>query len=241
MVGWLHEDAIRRERVRVALKAMPDFARALARLTAGRGSPRDLALLRDGLGAAALLKQELEGESDRPPLLETLLPRLAGHDAMVETFARALVEAPPIDASKGGYIAQGFDGALDALRDAASNGRRAIAALEARYRQQTGIAALKIRHNGVLGYFIEVPARHADALMAPDSGFTHRQTMAGAVRFSTDELASLASRISEAGEAALTLEFTAPRQAGDYPYLCTFPGHSSIMRGTVAARNATTA
>jgi DNA mismatch repair protein MutS len=63
--------------------------------------------------------------------------------------------------------------------------RRAIAAMEARYRDETGIAALKIRHNGVLGYFIEVPARHADALMAPDSGFTHRQTMAGAVRFNS--------------------------------------------------------
>src|SRR6476646_6410536 len=83
LVAWFHEDAIRRSRVRTALKAMPDFARCLARLAAGRGSPRDLALLRDGLGAAASLKRELEAEAERPPLLDTLLPRLGGHDALV--------------------------------------------------------------------------------------------------------------------------------------------------------------
>jgi DNA mismatch repair protein MutS len=105
LVAWLHEDAIRRERVRQALKAMPDFARALARLTAGRGSPRDLALLRDGLSAAALLRRELEQETERPPLLESLLPRLGGHAAMVDRFARALIESPPLDASLGGFIA----------------------------------------------------------------------------------------------------------------------------------------
>ncbi|MFL6829117.1 MAG: DNA mismatch repair protein MutS, partial [Sphingomicrobium sp.] len=84
LVHWLHEDAIRRARVRAALKAMPDCARALARLAAGRGSPRDLALLRDGLGAADALRRELECEPDRPPLLETLLPRLGGHGPLVD-------------------------------------------------------------------------------------------------------------------------------------------------------------
>jgi DNA mismatch repair protein MutS len=206
LVAWLHEDAIRRERVRVALKAMPDFARALARLTAGRGSPRDLALLRDGLGSAALLKQEMDGESDRPSLLDSLLPRLVGHESLVETFARALVEAPPIDASKGGYIAPGYDAELDALRDSTSNGRRAIAMLEARYRDSTGIPSLKIRHNAVLGYHVEVSARHADKLMAPDSGFTHRQTLAGVVRFNSPELHEEAARVVEAGNHALAAE-----------------------------------
>ena len=206
LVAWLHEDAIRRERVRQALKAMPDFARALARLTAGRGSPRDLALLRDGLGAAAALKQELEGEADRPPLIKKLLPKLGGHDALVERFSRALVDSPPIDASKGGYIAEGFDPALDALRDAASNGRRAIAALESRYRDSTGIGSLKIRHNAVLGYHIEVSGKHADRLMAPDSGFTHRQTLAGVVRFNSPELHEEAAQVVEAGARALAAE-----------------------------------
>jgi DNA mismatch repair protein MutS len=206
LVAWLHEDAIRRERVRAALKAMPDFARALARLTAGRGGPRDLALLRDGLGAAAVLKHELESESDRPPLLETLLPRLGGHAALTDKLGLALVASPPIDASKGGYIAEGYDPVLDALRDTASNGRRAIAALETRYRDSTGIGSLKIRHNAVLGYHIEVSARHADRLMAPDSGFTHRQTLAGVVRFNSPELHEEAAQVVEAGARALAAE-----------------------------------
>jgi DNA mismatch repair protein MutS len=206
LAQWLHEDTIRRERVRQALKAMPDFARALARVAAGRGSPRDLALLRDGLGAATALKTELEGEPDRPALLEALLPRLGGHAALVDRLRAALVESPPIDSSKGGYIAEGYDAALDALRDAASDGRRAIATLEAKYRDLTGIASLKIRHNAVLGYHVEVSARHADRLMAPDSGFTHRQTLAGVVRFNSPELHEEASRVIEAGGHALAAE-----------------------------------
>jgi len=206
LVAWLHEDALRRERVRTALKAMPDFARALARLTAGRGSPRDLAVLRDGLSAAEALSAELTGEADRPQLLDSLIPRLAGHDALIEQLRRALVESPPIDASKGGYIAETYDSSLDTLRSAASDGRRAIAALESRYRDSTGIPSLKIRHNAVLGYHVEVAARHADKLMAPDSGFTHRQTLAGVVRFNSPELHGEASRVLEAGAHALAAE-----------------------------------
>jgi DNA mismatch repair protein MutS len=206
LVAWLHADAIRRERVRAALRAMPDIARALARLAAGRGSPRDLASLRDGLAAAAELQRELAGEPDRPALLEALLPRLCGHDGLIETLQRALVASPPIDAAKGGYIAEGYDAALDALRVAASDGRRAIAALEARYRDATGVSALKIRHNAVLGYHIEVSAKHADRLMQPDSGFTHRQTLAGVVRFNSPDLHAEASRVVEAGGHALAAE-----------------------------------
>ena len=206
LVAWLHEDAIRRERARTALKAMPDFARALARLTSGRGSPRDLALLRDGLIASAVLQADLGAEADQTELLKSLLPRLGGHETLIDRLRAALVESPPIDASKGGYIAEGYDGELDALRDTASNGRRAIAALEARYRDSTGIGSLKIRHNAVLGYHVEVSARIADRLMAPDSGFTHRQTLAGVVRFNSPELHEEASRVVEAGGHALAAE-----------------------------------
>ena len=206
LVAWLHEDPLRRERVRTALKQLPDIARALARLSAGRGSPRDLALLRDGLAGAMSLRSEMEIEPDRPKLLDELLPRLGGHGALVDRLRVALIESPPIDSSKGGYIAEGYDPALDALREAASNGRRAIAALEARYRDATGISSLKIRHNAVLGYHVEVSAKHADRLMAPDSGFTHRQTLAGVVRFNSPELHEEASRVVEAGAHALAAE-----------------------------------
>jgi len=206
LVAWLNEDALRRERVRSALKALPDIARALARLAAGRGSPRDLALLRDGLAGAGALRTELEITSERPRLLDELLPHLGGHAALVDRLRVAIVESPPIDASKGGYIAESYDPALDALREAASNGRRAIAALEARYRDSTGIGSLKIRHNAVLGYHVEVSMKHADRLMAPDSGFTHRQTLAGVVRFNSPELHEEASRVVEAGAHALAAE-----------------------------------
>jgi DNA mismatch repair protein MutS len=206
LVAWFHDDPIRRGRLRQSLRAMPDFARALARLVSGRGSPRDLALLRDGLAAASALKQELDSYAERPRMLESLLPKLAGHAALVDKLSRALVASPPIDTSKGGYIADGYDAALDALRDSASNGRRAIVALEARYRETTGVAALKIRHNAVLGYHIEVSAKHADRLMLPDSGFTHRQTLAGVVRFNAPELHQEAAQVVEAGAHALATE-----------------------------------
>jgi len=206
LVQWLHDDPLLREDLRGVLRALPDLGRALGRVVAGRGSPRDLGQLRDGLGEARRVRDHLLKRSERPALLEALLPALGGHGALTDLYARALVPAPPTERGQGGYIAAGYDHALDALRETSGNARRAIAALEARYRDQTGIAALKIRHNNVLGYFIEVPARHGDALMAPDSGFTHRQTMAGAVRFNALALHEEASRIAEAGGHALAAE-----------------------------------
>ncbi|WP_114227814.1 DNA mismatch repair protein MutS [Sphingomonas ginsengisoli (ex An et al. 2013)] len=206
LVGWLNEDALRRGRVREALRALPDLGRALGRLVASRGSPRDLASVRDALVAAAAMGQALTAEPDLPPLLASLLPRLAGHERLTQRLAAALVDSPPLDAAKGGFIASGFDPELDALRDASSNGRQAIAALEARYRDSTGVAALKIRHNAVLGYHVEVAARHADRLLAPDSGFTHRQTLAGVVRFNSPDLHAEASKVVEAGAHALAVE-----------------------------------
>ncbi|WP_284275236.1 DNA mismatch repair protein MutS, partial [Sphingomonas astaxanthinifaciens] len=162
--------------------------------------------LRDGLGGAADLAASLAGQALRPALLDALLPDLGGHDALVDELGRALVASPPLDAAKGGFIAEGHDPELDRLRSASSDGRRAIAELEGRYREATGVAALKIRHNAVLGYHVEVPAKHADKLLAPDSGFTHRQTMAGAVRFNSPALHEEASRVLEAGGHALSLE-----------------------------------
>ncbi len=206
LVQWLHDNALLRGDLRTVLRALPDLGRALGRVVAGRGSPRDLGQLRDGLSEARRIHDYLQGKPDRPALLDALLPRLTGHGALTDLYARALVQAPPTERGQGGYIAEGYDHALDALRETSGNARRAIAALEAKYRDQTGIAALKIRHNGVLGFFIEVPAKHADPLMAADSGFTHRQTMAGAVRFNALALHEEASRIAEAGGHALAAE-----------------------------------
>jgi DNA mismatch repair protein MutS len=206
IVSLFERDAGTRDMLRRQLKALPDIGRALGRLVAGRGCPRDLGQLRDGLDEARRLHVRLAALPDPPRLLASLLPALSGHGALVDLLSRALVPSPPIDAGQGNYIAEGYDEALDALRSTGGEGRRAIAALEARYRQQTGIAALKIRHNAVLGYHIEVPAKHADRLMGAESGFTHRQTMAGAVRFNAPDLHEQALRVGQAGAHALAAE-----------------------------------
>ena len=206
LVGWLHDDQLLRGDLRTVLRALPDLGRALGRVVAGRGSPRDLGQLRDGLAEARRIHDFVKTRPDRPALLEGLLPSLTGHAALTDYFSRALVPAPPTERSQGGFIAEGYDHALDELREISGNARRAIAALETKYRAATGIAALKVKHNGVLGYFIEVPARQADALMTPDSGFIHRQTMAGAVRFNALALHEEASRIAQASGHALAAE-----------------------------------
>lgn len=206
LVQYLHDNSGLRESVRATLRALPDLGRALGRLAAGRGSPRDLGQLRDGLDGAWRLGERLGAIADAPLLLRELVPQLRGHGALIDLLNRALVPEPPVDASHGGYVAEGYDAALDDLRDAGAGGRRAIAALEGTFRARTGISALKIRHNGVLGYHIEVPARSADALMKPDSGFTHRQTLAGVVRFNAPELHDVAVKVTQAGAHALAAE-----------------------------------
>ena len=206
LVQFWQSRPIERAQLREALRGIPDLGRALGRLVAGRGSPRDLGQLRDGLTEAMRLHHWLNGAPDKPGLLDAVLARLTGHGALSDWLSRALVPSPPTERSSGGFIADGYDAALDELRATSGDARRAIAAMEARYREDTGIATLKIRHNGVLGYFIEVSARHADRLMAPDSGFTHRQTMKDAVRFNSLTLHEEAARIAEAGGHAVAAE-----------------------------------
>lgn len=206
LVQLFHDDPILRDQLRAALRALPDIGRALGRVAIGRGSPRDLGQLRDGLGEGRVLRERLTRLPDLPPMLQQLLPALDGHGALVDALSRALVPSPPTETANGGYIADGYDPALDELRRLAGDGRRAIAALEAKYREQTGISSLKIRHNGVLGYHVEVPARAADPLMQPESGFTHRQTLAGVVRFNSVDLHEQAGRVAQAGAHALIAE-----------------------------------
>ncbi|MEE4316741.1 MAG: DNA mismatch repair protein MutS [Erythrobacter sp.] len=206
LVQFWRDRPIERTQLRDSLRAIPDLGRALGRVVAGRGSPRDLGQLRDGLCEAMRLHHWLGNAPDRPVLLDEAIIRLTGHGALTDLLSRALVPSPPTERSSGGFIADGYDPALDELRATSGDARRAIAAMEARYREETGIATLKIRHNGVLGYFIEVSARHADRLMAPESGFTHRQTMKDAVRFNSLRLHEEAARIAEAGGHALAAE-----------------------------------
>ena len=128
LVASFEGDALARESLRKQLRALPDLGRALGRLVAGRGSPRDLGQLRDGLDEARRLHDRLAKGEELPRLLAELLPALTGHGALVDLLSRALVPSPPIDTAQGGYIAEGYDDALDALRATGGEGRRAIAA-----------------------------------------------------------------------------------------------------------------
>ncbi len=207
-VGWFVGGAVARGKAREALKACPDIERALSRLALGRGTPRDLAAVRDGLALALALKAMLGAQAPLglPTLLVATCAGIGAHGHDIERLRAALVPEPPADVAKGDFIAPGYDAALDALRAAASDGRQLVAALETRLRGDSGVATLRIRHNNVLGYHIEVAARAADPLLRADSGFTHRQTLAGVVRFGSPELHDLGLRIAQAGDHALAAE-----------------------------------
>jgi DNA mismatch repair protein MutS len=202
-------DAAARADLRRRLKAAPDLFRALARLVVGRGGPRDLAAIRDGILAGAALAAELEQAAHIPDELAqavTLLRRL--DCALAARLSAALADELPHLKRDGGFVRTSYDSALDEARALRDESRRVIAALQARYAEATAVRALKIRHNNVLGYFVEVAAQHGDRLLtAPlNSAFIHRQTLAGQVRFTTTELGELEARIASAAERALGIE-----------------------------------
>ncbi len=204
-VQFFYDDARLRGEVRACLRRVPDLERALARLTLGRGSPRDLAAVRDALGQAAALRGALAkaGLQPAPEAIAALDTALGHHDALVDRFTRALRPDLPLIVRDGGFIAPGYAPDLDELVTLRDESRRLVARLEARYREETRIGSLKVRHNNVLGYFVEVTPTHADKL---SEQFIHRQTLAGAVRYTTVELGELESKISRAAERALAVE-----------------------------------
>src|SRR6187397_3708817 len=202
-------DSFAREDIRTTLRAAPDMSRALARLSVGRGGPRDLAGLLDGILAADQALARL-AQIDAPPVeivavMEAL--RRPSRD-LAREFERALAEQLPLIKRDGGFIREGYEPALDESRNLRDASRLVVAAMQARYADDTGIKGLKIRHNNVLGYFVEVSAQHGDKLMsAPlNATFIHRQTLAGQVRFTTSELGEIEARIASAGDRALGIE-----------------------------------
>ena len=205
--------AVRRRRVRARttcatqLAAAPDLARALARLVLGRGGPRDLAAIRDGLAAAAALAataRRARRAAGRDRAAAQAL-RGAGRPRSPRRLRAALADELPLMKRDGGFVRAGYDATLDETRALRDESRRVVAALQARYADETGVRALKIRHNNVLGYFVEVTAQHGEKLMAPplNATFIHRQTLAGQVRFTTTELAELEAKIASAADRAL--------------------------------------
>jgi len=210
LVQLFVERAALREKVREALRRTPDIERALQRLSVGRGGPRDLAALRDGLDSAEALSAVLGAESQAltppPETLAEIVKAATGHRTLIDALAAALADEPPLFARDGGFIRLGYRAELDEQRTLRDDSRKTVAALEAKYKTATGVPSLKIRHNNMIGYHIEVTATHADKLDLAALGFTRRQSMSNATRFSTAELADLETRIGRAADQALALE-----------------------------------
>ncbi len=213
MVGFFFDALRAREEAREILHRCPDVERALSRLTVGRGGPRDLAAIRDALAEIPTLRAALGRPGDTgglagPPEGIAEAARMLGeHGVLVDRLARALAQDPPPIARDGGFVAVGYHEGLDELRTLRDESRRLIAALQTRYAKETRAQALKIRHNNVLGYFIEVSQVHADKLKSGSDGpFIHRQTMANAMRFTTVELGELEEKIARAADRALAVE-----------------------------------
>ncbi len=202
--------------IRGALSGLSDMLRALSRLGLDRGGPRDLDMIRAGLEAGQDIYQTLQ-DADRGEnpdsrssaagpgallgVVREQLARLAG------TLGGALADDLPLLKRDGGFVRAGHDATLDEARGLRDESRRVIAGLQARYAEETGIRSLKIRHNNVLGYFVEVTAGQAQALTSEGGErFIHRQTMASAMRFTTTELGALEQKIASAAERALSIE-----------------------------------
>ena len=191
-----------------ALKQMPDLERALSRLSLGHGGPRDLAAIADGLKAAndmAIAVETREAGLVAQDMLDAMASSLRGATALIATLDEALGESLPLLARDGGFIRAGADPALDELRALRDESRRLIAQLQARYAEISGVASLKIKHNNVLGYHIEVRSNYVDAMQAEEM-FIHRQTTAQTVRFTTTELGELEREMGSAADRALALE-----------------------------------
>src|SRR6478609_1322148 len=202
-------DSPSRDELRTTLRAAPDMSRALARLSVGRGGPRDLAGLRDGIFASNAALARLGRLDDPPPEIIAVMEALRRPSReLAREFERALADQLPLIKRDGGFVRENYEPALDEARNLRDASRLVVAAMQARYADDTGIKGLKIRHNNVLGYFVEVTAQHGDKLMSPplNATFIHRQTLAGQVRFTTSELGEIEAKIANAGERALGLE-----------------------------------
>lgn len=211
-VSQLHDETDWRGELLDQLKATGDAARGLSRLQLGRGGPRDLITIRAAIAAGEAINADLAQRPNIKPVLEldVHLQALSLADKsdlaqLARNLTKALVEDPPMQARDGGLIATGWSPEIDRLRSLRDETRRSVAALQGQYAVATGVTAIKIKHNNVLGYFIEVSPKHADTMLGLDD-FIHRQTLVSGVRFTTTELSALDREISGAADKVQGLE-----------------------------------
>jgi len=218
-VEFFVNESAHRGTMRMHLKSVGDIARAVSRLALGRGGPRDVLTLGSGLLSGETINAyfagfpALQSEGQMPGSLNAVLLAISLADkgtlgALARDIRKAFKESPPMMARDGGFVKPGWSHELDELLNLRDDSRRLVASLQADYARQTHIPTLKIKHNNVLGYFIEVTPKYADDMLSKgaDSPFIHRQTLVSAVRFTTTELAELDSKISGAGDKVLAIE-----------------------------------
>ncbi|MFQ6778094.1 MAG: DNA mismatch repair protein MutS, partial [Alphaproteobacteria bacterium] len=185
------------------LSSTPDVGRSLSRLISGRGTPRDLVHTRDfilSLPNAKLLAPRLDsGFAEKFAVIQT-------HDDLALKLSNALSDELPTFFRDGGVIRDGFNASLDKMRKLSHGAQETVAKLQSEYVNSTGINTLKIKYNNILGYFIEVPSSRADEMMKPESGFIHRQTLSGNIRFTTSRLIDLDNDIRSASEKSAGIE-----------------------------------
>ena len=209
LVSWFLSQNIIKTEIGELLKGLPDFERSLARLSVGRGGPRDLFSLATAIEKAQQISKIIEQAVtvSRPELLADIGRVVSNPYSLSLKIKDALAENLPLLPREGQFIRAGFDTALDSLCDLRDESRRHIALLQQEYSEATGISSLKVKHNNVLGYHIEVRSNHADKLMSEEQ-FIHRQTTAQAVRFTTTALGELERELATAADRALAIELS---------------------------------
>jgi DNA mismatch repair protein MutS len=200
-VGEAHGDLLKREEVRRAFSGILDLERLLARLSLDSAGPRDVRAMAASLARLPGLKIALGAMN--APLWREIGARLDTLDDVTARIAKTLVAEPPLTMADGGAIAAGVDTELDELRSVSTTGRQAIAAIEERERQRTGIGSLKVRYNSVFGYYIEIT--RANLALAPGD-YERKQTLVNAERFTTPELKEYERKILTAHDRCIEIE-----------------------------------
>lgn len=210
-VEWFCGQENIREDVRVQLKQSQDMARAVSRLALGRGGPRDIQAIRQATITGQSINEIVRENHEAPKLIGDAIGDFdlsrELQTLVINDIEKAFKEDPPMLARDGGFILPGWNENLDEFLKLRDDSRRIVAGLQAKYSEIAKVPSLKIKHNNVLGYFVEVTPKYAEQMHADNDGpFIHRQTLVSGIRFTTTELAELDRQIAGAADKALALE-----------------------------------
>ncbi len=201
-VSELKEKKMERKRLGECLEKIQDMERLASRIYLGHANPRDLIGLKNSLQPLPALKNILQSFST--PMVLDLISEIGDFDDLFQLIGSSIVEAPPLTVREGGIIKPRYDKELDELREIGREGKGWILQLEAEERKKTEISSLKIRHNQVFGYYIEVTKSNLH--LVPDH-YIRKQTLVNAERFITPELKEFETKVLGAQQSICQLEF----------------------------------